>query len=189
MSLGEADVLSLIVASVWFAVFAVLFVTTVLVNTHHFRVPDLRRKRLVRMLDTMCLLPNWGFFAPNPGVYSYSVLLREVYATEGVSQWRHVPVAPARNQPLQFIWNPHGRMHKALLDVCGELIECSNELRACSETERELLIKLTIPYIKCLDLVCRAPLFPGAQYVQFAVVQLYQDEPPRLLLLSGRHRV
>ena len=178
-----------IAAAFCFAGFGGLFIATLLANLYHFGVRDVRDARWIRFLDGACLLPYWGFFAPNPGVYSYRLLVREVFGSEGVSQWRQVPVAPPRNQRLQLLWNPHGRLHKALLDVCNDLIESGRELREYPDLERQLLVRLSIPYIKCLDLVSRAPLFPGARCLQFAVVQLHRDEAPRLLLLSAQHGV
>ena len=185
----EGEVASVIGAWVWFIVFGVLLIGTVLIHVHHFGLRDFRRAPLVRFLDTMCLLPYWSFFAPNPGVYSYRVFVREIYKSEDVSQWREVPVAPPRIQAVQFVWNPHGRLRKALLDVCNELIESGNELKVHTDTQRRLLIKLTIPYIKCLDSASRATIFPGAQYLQFAIVQSYMNEQPKVLLLSDKHSV
>ena len=162
---------------------------TVLIHVHKFVNLDFRRIAWVRALDFLCLLPYWSFFAPNPGVYSYRLLVREYYDNRLCSHWREVPVAPPRQRLVQFLWNPHGCARKALLDICNELIESGNDLSELTESKNADGIKLTIPYIKLLALANSADRFPGSIAVQFVVIQSYKEETPKVLLLSGRHSV
>jgi len=65
-------------------------------------------------------LPQWRFFAPNPGVENTHVFYRFT-EDSGWSKWQEIPY---RN-PLKwysFLWNPGSRAPKALFDTSQQLM-------------------------------------------------------------------
>ena len=175
----------------WFCVcvFLFLLICTVLAHLRHFGVRIGNAHSLVHILYTLQLIPSWSFFGPNPGVFSYRILAREFYGSNRAGQWREIFIAPPRLQLFQCLWNPYGRVHKALIDVVNELIEVSNEQNDDSSSSRTKAVQLTIPYIKCLVLATQLDIFPTSTLIQFAVVQCYKDQKPEFLLLSTKHLV
>jgi hypothetical protein len=172
---------------------AVLFLTlltaTLLIHTHHIIRYDFRFHPVVRFLDALFLAPYWSFFAPNPGVYSYRLMVRQVYDSGNVSDWKDSNMVPPRSRLSQFLWNPHGRLRKVLLDICNELIESATLIDELSADESRFILQTGIPYIKCVSLASSVPIFPGARTIQFAVIQVFKSQDVRVLLLSGLHRV
>jgi hypothetical protein len=67
------------------------------------------------------LIPNWRFFAPEPARHDFHVLHR-VLSVDGVeTPW----VETSRIAPrvwTQAFWHPGGRGHKAVFDVCHDLV-------------------------------------------------------------------
>jgi hypothetical protein len=170
------------------AVFLVLMLATLLTHVHHFVNFEARHWRLIRQLDRLCLVPYWSFFAPNPGVFSYRLVVREVNEW-GVSDWRDISAAPPRTILTQCVWNPHGRIRKVVLDICNDLIEGGRVLSDLPSDHYDLILRTTIPYIKCLALASTLSSFPASRIIQFAIVQIDRTADVRILLVSGRHRV
>lgn len=66
-------------------------------------------------------IPQWRFFAPNPGIEDLYLLYRHsLDGSDPWGQWLEVPIyeAPGR---LSFVWNPGSRSAKALFDAAHQL--------------------------------------------------------------------
>jgi hypothetical protein len=66
------------------------------------------------------LLPDWRFFAPEPGRHDFHVLVRVAEQDGAVSPWWAVHDF-GRRAAWHSVWFPRHRHEKALFDVCSEL--------------------------------------------------------------------
>lgn len=65
-------------------------------------------------------LPQWRFFAPNPGVEDLHIMYRTRSETAADWQaWAELPTA-IELTPWAFIWNPRSRRPKALFDIINQ---------------------------------------------------------------------
>lgn len=169
--------------------FSILLLGTVLGHLHYFGSRDFRDTKIFRLLNGLYLLPQWNFFAPNPGTNSYVVLAREFYEEGQASSWVEIPVAPHRSRQLQFLWNPHGRLRKAMLDVVADLTQTSFSVHDEEPERRQTMTQLTTSYIKCLMLATEIKKFSKSSTIQFAIFECHMNEDPRIFLISKKHRV
>jgi hypothetical protein len=103
----------------------------------------------VTRLDLFMLLPEWRFFAPKPGRGDHFLLYRD--SPNGVTwgAWTEIPLnAPRRWH--HFIWNPHRRAKKALLDFIAAL---AARVAATGPAG----IEITLPYLALLKFVMTSP--------------------------------
>jgi hypothetical protein len=95
--------------------FAAWFSVTLLTQ-HPQRVFD-----RIRVYDPSgALIPDWRFFAPEPGLYDFHVLYRVLTAEGQQTQWKLTCEISARSW-TDFIWFPDRRKEKAIFDLCNEL--------------------------------------------------------------------
>ncbi|MBX9719223.1 MAG: hypothetical protein K2X36_10345 [Microbacteriaceae bacterium] len=66
-------------------------------------------------------LPQWRFFAPNPGVENTHVLYRSSDEAGGWTRWQEIPYRN-RLKWYSFLWNPGSRAPKALFDTSQQLM-------------------------------------------------------------------
>src|SRR5687768_5062977 len=76
---------------------------------------------IVTRLDAFNMLPEWRFFAPQPGRGDHFLLYRDSIDGDTWSAWIEIPLVVPR-QWYHFVWNPERRVKKALLDVVGALV-------------------------------------------------------------------
>lgn len=95
---------------------AAIVVATVGTQHHHL----LAYNRIQRK-DRYSLLPNWRFFAPDPGVHDYHFLYRTAAADGGLSRWNGIDLESGR-RPGQMFWFPKRRVEKAFFDISVELV-------------------------------------------------------------------
>jgi hypothetical protein len=73
-------------------------------------------------LDRFHLIPQWTFFAPNPGTYDFRLVVRVLDGDGESSPWNEVlPVA--RRGPFSGFWNPDRRIRKAIVDLTQRLVQ------------------------------------------------------------------
>lgn len=66
-------------------------------------------------------LPQWRFFAPNPGIEDLYVLFRTRTEIEGVwTPWKDLPLYNP-TKPWSMLWNPGSRVPKALFDMVSQV--------------------------------------------------------------------
>lgn len=142
-------------------------------------------QRLLSPFDGFHLIPRWTFFAPNPGVRDYHLVVRERLADGRLTSWQNVPVYEAR-PPLAFLWHPQKRASKVLSDAIQTL---GFLLRREGVSVSGL--PFTLPYLVLLRYAARAvPAQRGATEFQFAIVDSagHFQRPLECPFLSSFHR-
>jgi hypothetical protein len=78
--------------------------------------------------DPLGLLPRWTFFAPNPGIYDYHIVYREVNDGDGSdlnpdtsNSWRHIQII-SETAAIPLLWNPERRIAKTISDISNSII-------------------------------------------------------------------
>lgn len=79
------------------------------------------RIRRSRLLASNFLIPNWKFFAPNPGIDDYVLLYRTGSEADGAwSDWqRLLPVA--KRKLSSAFYSPESRFDKGVLDIVSTM--------------------------------------------------------------------
>lgn len=138
----------------------------------------------VHQLDrTGVLLPNWRFFAPEPGRHDHHVLYRTI-GESGPTPWDEVwPITPRRW--LHTAWFPGRRREKGLFDISVQIV------RLVEQVEVRHLPR-TAPYRTLAGFVaervragCAGAALP--ERFQFALVKfsgLDDTEEPEYVLVS-----
>ena len=155
-----------------------LWLLVTVVTQFRGRVSDRLRRH-----DVFSLLPRWTFFAPNPGVLDYHLLVRDRHHDGSLSAFREIDLRGERSL-LGALWNPEKRNQKMLSDVVGTLPGLRQELS-------EKGMKTTLPYIAILSHVCNVERSPLAEARQFAIVATggtCEIASPRMLFQSEFHR-
>jgi hypothetical protein len=102
-------------------VLAIWFLLTVL-----FQWKNALQARIAE-LDRLHLIPQWTFFAPNPGTYDFRLMVRVLDGDGESSPWNEVlPVA--HRGPLSGLWNPERRINKAIVDLTQRLVRAHPSL-------------------------------------------------------------
>src|SRR5436305_216126 len=95
----------------------------------------------ISRFDNFRLVPTWTFFAPNPGVVDYHLVVRDRDSNGTASAWSGVEIAAERH-PLNCFWNPQKRPKKVLLDAVQSLI-----IIAKANETAEFHELLSLPYL------------------------------------------
>ncbi|MCC9704892.1 hypothetical protein E4N62_06260 [Streptomyces sp. MNU76] len=74
-----------------------------------------------RSKDTLSLVPNWKFFAPNPCMHDSHFLYRTVDADGDASPWQDSFAAETR-KPQHIVWFPTRRADKSVFDACSDIL-------------------------------------------------------------------
>lgn len=83
-------------------------------------VPDSKVSIGVR-LPVMKKIPQWKFFAPNPGVEDMHLMYRtKALPAQPWSAWAEIPLHE-RKTAFSMIWNPGSRSVKALFDAAQQI--------------------------------------------------------------------
>ena len=135
----------------------------------------------IRRYDRLTLIPEWKFFAPNPGQWDYYLVYRDQLPDGNVTDWTEVAVDAPRAW-WNVIWNPAKRGNKALTD-CVVLL--AKHLAA-----QDPAIEASVPYLTLLNHISSFPRLGGTEYTQFALIQFHargSQEEPELLFSSALH--
>lgn len=66
-------------------------------------------------------IPQWRFFAPNPGMEDIYLMYRTRDSLASLwGRWKDIPLQ-VKQAPLNFVWNPGSRSFKALFDATEQL--------------------------------------------------------------------
>lgn len=135
--------------------------------------------------DRWLLLPQWTFFAPNPGCTDYRLLYRDLDEQKQPFEWREIPLVRRRSY-WDGVWNPDKRRSKCLFDLTQTVVIIRQEY------DNPAVTMTSIPYLALAHYVDREPLQPGAKFRQFIVVQthgIFTEAGPEPLLRSEVHSV
>lgn len=148
--------------------------------------------------DIFQLLPNWTFFAPNPGISDYHLLYRtKVCNNSEVTNWVEIPFIEYRRF-TNFVWNPNRRYIKFLIDCINNLLKMVAEYRKDNLTKDDITknLCLSVPYLLMLNCVYKhvdtLHIKDDEAYVQFAIVESFGILPsnePEPLIVSTFHQI
>jgi hypothetical protein len=177
------DIAILIVLSVWF-VFSILW---------QFKFEFLQP---INSYDIFQMLPNWTFFAPNPGTVDYHLIYRvRVSDIEENMQWKEVPII--QNRKLKhLIWNYQRRKIKLIIDSINALVKI-NDLNSKFKLSQENSTKalyVSVPYLLIMKAVIneirQSENNENIQF-QFAIVESYgyiERHEPKYIIVSSFHK-
>jgi hypothetical protein len=150
------------------------------------------RESWVRRTAISWLLPDWRFFAPEPGVKDFVVVYR--WRTDDDTGPLH-DIPPHTSGALRWLWNPESRRHKAMFDLTDGLRLMAQRL---GDDERrsgparsgypDVLI-LTEPYLVLLNLVSARARQSGPGLVQFGILHRAWPDHEELSFLSRWHAI
>ena len=121
---------------------------------------------VVARFDIFRLLPRWTFFAPNPGVADYHLIVRDRDSAEKPGKWRAVEFAKDRHYS-NILWNPQKRPKKILSDAVQLLKAISRSSAAGVASD-----SLSIPYLLLLKYSLEVlPLGEDMGARQFGIVE------------------
>ncbi|MCG7528532.1 hypothetical protein MHW47_29335 [Streptomyces sp. OfavH-34-F] len=149
--------------------------------------PTRKFTKLEKLEATGFFLPEWRFFAPNPGVHDNHLLYRDTLANGEVTPWQEVCVAQDKRKLLHVLWYPDRRMEKVIFDAMGELQTIVGKGRLeCKED-----LQVTVPYITLLNYVSysleHAPDAVGTQFLMARSKGYDETSDPVMVLLSNVH--
>jgi hypothetical protein len=143
-------------------------------------VEDAFGKRRVRRPDVLGLIPAWAFFAPNPGIYDYRLLVRSRRSDGPTEPFEEV--APPEVLRWRAVWHPEKRVRKLIFACCEDIRRLEGDARAG--------VEYTIAYITLLNLVTSTIDPATTDAVQFILVRSSpRMEEPELLVRSRFHPV
>ncbi|MBF0688246.1 MAG: hypothetical protein IR158_10865 [Cellulomonas sp.] len=150
--------------------------------------PTRRLTALDKLEGVGIVLPEWRFFAPNPGVHDTHLLYRDQLEDGTLTPWRECFPAEQRRL-VQIFWHPDRRAEKVVMDAIGEIIRTLDS----GILEKKEDLQVTITYLVLLNYAthgCEHP--PGARRTQFLIARSTGHEDvgePLLLFLSNLHRL
>lgn len=136
------------------------------------------------------VLPDWRFFAPDPGVFDHHLLIR-TFATDGsAGTWREIGEVNARKL-IHAVWHPEQREEKSLFDVVSELLRFIERHRKNGMSSQELSqrIQLSVAYLTLLNYATSCVEETDVKDLQFmiAISGGYEEEEPEIVFVSERH--
>jgi hypothetical protein len=130
-------------------------------------VAQLPRLKLTNSLSRVPLIPRWSFFAPTPGTSDVLLFYRNKLGSGTCTIWTEA--YRSRRGSFCWIWNPERRMRKALFDL-SQAICRTIQANGAHQV-------LTVSYLLVLSIVSSEPHWPGARYVQFALIARTRGGP------------
>jgi hypothetical protein len=148
----------------------------------------------IRDYDYCSMIPSWSFFAPNPGTRDFQLMYRDKLLDGQFTVWKSVQCL---SYPyLRFVWNPHKRRAKAIVDLCVFLMgDLKRVLEAEAPEKAEALgksIYISLPYIGLATYISRVPHSPFSDFTQFMIATSYgfdTDKPPEIAFISPLYRL
>lgn len=145
------------------------------------QLPVERFQRL-RRWDPGNLIPEWTFFAPNPGIHDAHLLYRDLLEDGTLTEWREIPLLEPRIY-AHTVWNPNSRQEKAVFDAISEL-----KIRSAYTDQKSL--QVSVPYLALLNFVSSLFHEEGANATQYLVAEstgIDLTEEPSMVFLSNLH--
>ncbi|QCB94981.1 hypothetical protein [Cellulomonas shaoxiangyii] len=148
--------------------------------------PTRRLKALDKLDGWGIVLPEWRFFAPNPGVHDTHLLYRDQLADGSLTPWKECFPAEQR-RVSQILWHPDRRAEKVVMDAIGEIIRVLDS----KVLQKKEDLQVTITYLVLLNYATHGREHPpGARRTQFLIARSTgheESDAPLLLFLSNLH--
>lgn len=169
---------------------------TVINSTH-------RGAGLFAKWDVGHLIPQWNFFAPNPGTEDYYILYRDEGFGGGVGAWQELSDSASERHWTDAIWNPESLENKTRFDLVQVLLQqyetslqpgvdrspSGAGIGDLTPVDSEL-IKLSMPYVALLSHVAEQPRSEMSNATQFLIMRkLGTDGQIEPVFLSAFHEV
>ncbi len=136
--------------------------------------------------DPFGFLPQWSFFAPNPGTSDSRLVYRESRDAQHWSGWIELESPPACKAP-RWLFNPNKAETKALADLSQMVLATWSDL---DQNNKQGTI-LSWPYIALLRTVMKQRPDSEPGFRQFALVMSKGHEAPRelqVVFVSAAHK-
>lgn len=150
----------------------------------------LPRGSWIRRLPFSWALPEWRFFAPTPATHDYEVFFR-IRSSVGLASEPNFVCFPPRRWNRALI-NPHSRTRKATRDAVDDLLSAAggamgeghqnDASRGPTQTA-----SASAGYAAVLREVRMLASAEPAEHVQFGVLFLQGNKPPRIVFVSPWH--
>lgn len=134
------------------------------------------------------VIPDWRFFAPNPGVHDHHLLMRDRTADGEVTGWREISSVEQRTV-LHALWHPHRRAEKTVFDATAELLRYIGQHGRITG-HADPTVQLSVPYLTLLSYVSSRRHHPDAAQTQFVIAisgGFDEDDEPMMVFLSEWH--
>lgn len=135
----------------------------------------------IRNIDYFALIPEWRFFAPNPGRHDFHLLYRDKFADGSLTEWTEI--APILHRRLlNMLYNPNRRRNKALFDCTQEFSKHVNV--------GDRALELAIPYLALLNYISCIPRSISPGFTQFLIMYSagsLTEKDPEILYISKFH--
>jgi hypothetical protein len=146
-----------------------------------------------RGYDVFGLIPNWSFFAPNPGTSDYHVVYRDKHVAGTFTEWQELSLLSARGA-VDWLWHPRKRRTKLVCDCVNAIARMIRQHRTADpEPDHYDGLCLTVPYLLLLNAVTNSRPPSGAvTHRYFAVVETYGypgSKETRPLVRSALHPI
>ena len=131
--------------------------------------------------DQFRLIPRWTFFAPNPGIDDYHLMVRDFLEDGSATPWVEIRIGNVRSR-FCAIWNPNKRFIKMVHDCVVWLTLLNHQDGSTSEQ-----LQQSIPYKILLQHAWNVKRVEGSVRRQFGIVQTTgrgKSRRPELLLAS-----
>jgi len=126
----------------------------------------LRFQSAINQFNGLHIIPRWTFFAPNPGVRDYHLVIRDRYRDGRLTDWKSVPVYPPRPK-FAYLWNPQKRASKILTDAVQAI-----KLLLKRDDVGPSGLPFTVPYLLLLHYAAHAVQpEPDAAEFQIAIIE------------------
>jgi hypothetical protein len=149
------------------------------------------RESWIRQRSLSWLLPDWRFFAPEPGVEDFVVVYRCTSASDEIGSLDALPLHASG--AARWLWNPGTRRHKALFDLTDGLRRMAARLiereprNAPHRSGFPDAVMLTAPYLVLLNLASARVDSPNGGLVQFGIIRRAWPDHEELVFLSRWH--
>lgn len=148
-----------------------------------------RKWRWSERIDPVALvLPDWRFFAPNPGVHDNHILFRDELPDGEVTDWQEVTVVRQRKLS-HIVWYPDRREEKIFFDAINEIAKTVHDERMKDPGD----VQITCAYLFLLNyLTHHVEHHDKAIKTQFLITRSdgrAEQEEPLILFLSNLHPV
>ncbi|HVW65890.1 MAG TPA: hypothetical protein VHB01_12855 [Nitrosospira sp.] len=143
-----------------------------------------RFQPLINSLDGFHVIPRWTFFAPNPGVRDYHLVVRERRVDGSTTEWKSVPVYAPR-PGWAWLWHPEKRSSKIMNDAIQSIkfLQKQGEVGATG-------LPFTMPYLLLLRYASHTvPPEPDSTGFQIAIIEStgHDDRKLECSFLSDFH--
>lgn len=125
-----------------------------------------RFQSVINQFNGLHIIPRWTFFAPNPGVRDYHLVIRDRCRDGRLTDWKSVPVYPPRPK-FAYLWNPQKRASKILTDAVQAI-----KLLLKRDDVGPSGLPFTVPYLLLLHYAAHAVQpEPDAAEFQIAIIE------------------